>query len=646
MESNQETPLPLRATVAFPHVAQASTAETAHESGTQLHPLNGSDPFHAQRTVPARNGDSEQVHRLVHRRCDSEPGKFRQLPDDPAVCKQIHSAAATIAATLDEQRPIDKRELEQLARALLSRIDLPLEYLGYAMVMIGNAFWREQFLSTPFARRLLLLPGELPHDADCAADQTRLGSVVSSCGACALSGYHTQAERLGYQVLIADRSSAVLSAIVEGSVDGILGVARMNVLEKAIDKALIAGVPSYVVPLPESLSAPWGHALQGAFADAEIADMLEHYKPRWEPQTMSYVPLMRSSIRLFTDDFARLLPRTRSTTPETAASPLGITEVLAYDWLANGGKRFRPFITLAAYDALTGGQRGTPSSSSDDEAPPPFPDAVCRVAMAIEAFHKASLVHDDIQDDDQFRYGRQTLHRSHGVGPAINIGDYLIGLGYRLVNSCADDLGADVACDVIHSMAEAHIKLCDGQGAEMAWQLEPDWSMTPADTLHIYALKTAPAFEAALYAGLRMAGPVESMSEMLPAFARHLGVGFQVLNDLKDWHSDPHNKILAGQDALAVRPTLLLALALEAASDRERRQLQDIYQFPGDDQSRLARLRWLFHDLGAFDRAQALVDQSRQHALTLRAGVQPPRLRQLFRFLVDTVLAQETSVAQ
>ena len=56
-----------------------------------------------------------------------------------------------------------------------------------------------------------------------------------------------------------------------------------------------------------------------------------------------------------------------------------------------------------------------------------------RVAMAIEAFHKASLVHDDIQDDDLFRYGRETLHRSEGLGPAINIGDYLIGLGYRLV---------------------------------------------------------------------------------------------------------------------------------------------------------------------------------------------------------------------
>jgi geranylgeranyl diphosphate synthase type II len=80
---------------------------------------------------------------------------------------------------------------------------------------------------------------------------------------------------------------------------------------------------------------------------------------------------------------------------------------------------------LAAFDALTReGQNATGDTLT-------FSDSVCRVAMAIEAFHKASLVHDDIQDDDLFRYGRQTLHRTQGMGPAINIGDYLIGLGVQ-----------------------------------------------------------------------------------------------------------------------------------------------------------------------------------------------------------------------
>ena len=62
------------------------------------------------------------------------------------------------------------------------------------------------------------------------------------------------------------------------------------------------------------------------------------------------------------------------------------------------------------------------------------PRWIRRAALSIEAFHKASLVHDDIEDDDIFRYGRATLHRQYGVGTAINVGDYLIGLGYRLVD--------------------------------------------------------------------------------------------------------------------------------------------------------------------------------------------------------------------
>ena len=70
---------------------------------------------------------------------------------------------------------------------------------------------------------------------------------------------------------------------------------------------------------------------------------------------------------------------------------------------------------------------------------------------------------------------------------------------------------------------------CDGQGAEMAWLAAPQQHLTPLDALQIYALKTSPAFEAALYAGLRMAGPVAAYEEMVPQFCRQLGVGFQIL---------------------------------------------------------------------------------------------------------------------
>ena len=93
-----------------------------------------------------------------------------------------------------------------------------------------------------------------------------------------------------------------------------------------------------------------------------------------------------------------------------------------------------------------------------------------RTALAIEAFHKASLVHDDIEDDDTFRYGRTTLHRQYGVGTAINVGDYLIGLGYRLVSRDRKELGGDCAADILNRLSDAHLKLSEGQGAELLWR--------------------------------------------------------------------------------------------------------------------------------------------------------------------------------
>ena len=111
---------------------------------------------------------------------------------------------------------------------------------------------------------------------------------------------------------------------------------------------------------------------------------------------------------------------------------------------------------------------GAPATLSDTGWE--LPDSVKRAAIAIETFHKASLVHDDIEDDDSYRYGQETLHRVHGVGTAINVGDYLIGLGYRLVSRDRKELGAEVAADILDKLADAHLKLSEGQGAELLWR--------------------------------------------------------------------------------------------------------------------------------------------------------------------------------
>ena len=127
--------------------------------------------------------------------------------------------------------------------------------------------------------------------------------------------------------------------------------------------------------------------------------------------------------------------------------------------------------------------------------------------------------------------------------------------------------------DILDCLADAHLRLSEGQGAELLWRDSRDKRLKPLDALKIYALKTAPAFEAALFTGARLAGPAEKYVEPIKQFARNLGVAFQILNDLNDWEGDDHNKLAAGGDVLGGRPTVLWALALEGLPAAKQEEL-------------------------------------------------------------------------
>jgi geranylgeranyl pyrophosphate synthase len=570
---------------------------------------------------------------------------LKLVPETRAERDRVRAEAARFAQTLDRSRPLTRGDLQQMAVELLRSMDLGEQYLGFTMVCISNEFWREQVQAIDFKRRLLLLPHCLKHAEGCPADYDEFGLDCRKCGACTIADFKTKAEDLGYKVLVSEGTPIVLKIIVSGHVDGIVGVACLNVLEKALDKILLAGVPCVAVPLLSSNCRNTG------VDDDWVAELIDLRKDPPQAKTRSYVHLMRAAHQLCEEpELSRLAPRSRSKagsnghTNGKPADPLVTHENIAYDWLAQGGKRSRPMITLAAYDALKGAP-GTQAAETVD-----LTDGVRRTALAIEAFHKASLVHDDIEDDDSFRYGRATLHRQHGINTAINVGDYLIGLGYRLVSRERKELGAECTADIVDRLADAHQKLSEGQGAELLWRDAAEKSLTALDALKIYALKTAPAFEAALYAGLRLAGPAENYEKLVVEFSRHLGIAFQILNDLNDWQGDRDNKLVMGQDVLAARPTLLLALALEALNAANREELLALIQQtslrgeaqelqpPGLGSPTVERVRQLYDRAQVFQKAEKLVEKYRARAEAIADDVEPVELRELLYFMVDTIL--------
>lgn len=564
---------------------------------------------------------------------------LKQIPQDRVVRDRIRSACIQVAGRLDKSHPLSKDEMETLTRNTLEQLGLPEGYVGWTMVALASEFWREQVAAVPPARRLLLLPHCLRPADGCPAEYSQFGLDCGPCGACSIADFRSVAERLGYRVIVAEGSPVVMQIILGGYVDAILGVACLNVLEKAIDKILLAGIPCMAVPLLSS-------DCRNTSVDMDwVNEMIRVRRHQPVRHTATYIHLLRAASRLFEpDELDRLAarqrggPRLSETNGKglTGLEPIAATEAIAYDFLTRGGKYARPFITLAVYDALTGGRATSPDGARHSAG---LIDAVKRTAMSIETFHKASLIHDDIEDDDCFRYGQETLHRKYGIPTALNVGDYLIGMGYRLVSREAKCLGPDVVADILDCLASAHTRLTEGQGAELVWRDSRDKRLRPLEALTIYALKTAPAFEAALYCGARLAGPVEGGGEVLRQFARHLGVAFQILNDLNDWQGDSHNKLAAGSDVLEGRPTLLWALALEGLPSAGQEELLGLVD--GDPRSaavRMERARQLYHQAGVFEKAHALVDKYQERAAAIADGMTPAGLQRLLHYLIETVL--------
>jgi len=569
---------------------------------------------------------------------------LKAVPPTKAQREELRAVCVQVAARLDKSRPLTKDELESISRTLLESQRLPESYLGWTMVALASEFWREQVAATPPSRRLFLMPHCLKNPAGCPADYDEFGLDCRKCGACSIADFRGTAEDLGYKVLVSEGTPIVLKIIVSGHVDAIVGVACLNVLEKAIDKILLAGIPCLAVPLLSS-------DCRNTSVDEDwVLEMIKTEHKALRTQTSTYLHLMRASAAMFEpQELIRLAPRSRTqqTLDEILSGdglsgeglakldPVAATEVLAFDFLGQGGKHMRPFATLAVYDALTGGQATGPDGAAHLAQ---LPDGVRRTALSIETFHKASLVHDDIQDDDRYRYGHETLHRRFGVATAINVGDYLIGLGYRLVSREAKALGPDVAVDILDKLADAHTRLCEGQGAELFWRDAGDKQLKPLDALKIYALKTAPAFEAALACGARLAGSLEKLGEPIAAFSRHLGVAFQILNDLKDWHGDDDNKLLQGGDVLGGRPTVLWALALERLTGPDRAELLAIMSQSPKPPAAVLRVRDLYQKANVFETALTLVDKYQQRAEAVADELESEPLRRLFYYLIDTVL--------
>ena len=447
------------------------------------------------------------------------------IPQTLAERQRILQCVRSTVAELNAVPPLPLAEIQGHAACVVQKLQCDPAHRDYIAVLINNELWREAFAAIPFERRLLLLPKCLRAEAVCCAEFDAFGLLCKRCGQCSISDLQAQAERLGYSVLVAEGSAVVMALIHAKKVQAIVGVSCLDVLERAFPNMESAAIPGIAIPLLQdgcretSVDLDWVRDYIELSAD-DTAQRLDLDALRWEVDAWF--------------------------TPESLAAimgaPEGRTEAIAREWLARAGKRWRPFLCAGVFQALSA------------ENGHPFPDDLKKIAVAAECFHKASLIHDDIEDDDTERYGAQTLHAEHGVAVALNAGDLLIGEGYRLI--AASSLSAAQKTEMLRCAAEGHRQLCRGQGAELCWMQSPQ-PLTQEQVIEIFRHKTAPAFEVALHLGALTAGcePHAAIAPTLTAYSESLGIAYQIRDDSED---------RAG-DAAAQRPSLFPAISREQA---------------------------------------------------------------------------------
>ena len=197
--------------------------------------------------------------------------------------------------------------------------------------------------------------------------------------------------------------------------------------------------------------------------------------------------------------------------------PKTLVEAMRYAVLG-GGKRLRPILCLWTHDMLEGREA----------------EAVLDLACGLEFVHAYSLVHDDLpcMDDDDLRRGRPTCHVRFGEAMAVLAGDALLNLAYETI-ATARWTSASTCRDVLRTVAEAgsHRKLIGGQVLD----LESEGDEPTSERLAaIHSAKTGALIRAALVGGAQAAGAAREVQESLAEVAEHLGMAFQITDDVLD----------------------------------------------------------------------------------------------------------------
>jgi len=309
------------------------------------------------------------------------------------------------------------------------------------------------------------------------------------------------------------------------------------------------------------------------------------------------------------DDFSRV----NDLIIQRLASDVPLVEKIAQYIIESGGKRLRPLLVLLSSRALGYGE--------DDHL---------KLAAVIEFLHTATLLHDDVVDTSDLRRGRSTANAKWGNAPSVLVGDFLYARAFEMMVELK-------SLAIMEVLSHATAVIAEGEVMQLMNVKNPD--LTEEQYMKVIHNKTAMLFEAASHTGALLAGADESREKALRDYGKHLGLAFQLVDDVLDYQGDAEAMGKnVGDDLAEGKTTLPLIYAMAKGSDEERQLIRQAIRKGGLDE--LPAILQIVRDSGAIEYTMANAREQAELARACLDGLESSGHREALELLTEVAVAR------
>lgn len=309
------------------------------------------------------------------------------------------------------------------------------------------------------------------------------------------------------------------------------------------------------------------------------------------------------------DDFSRV----NDLIIKRLASDVPLVEKIAQYIIESGGKRLRPLLVLLASQAA--------GYQKDDHL---------KLAAVIEFLHTATLLHDDVVDTSDMRRGRSTANAKWGNAPSVLVGDFLYARAFEMMVELQ-------SLPIMNVLSHATAVIAEGEVMQLMNVKNPD--LSEDQYMVVIHNKTAMLFEAASHSGALLAGASREQENALKDYGKHLGLAFQLVDDVLDYQGDAETMGKnVGDDLAEGKTTLPLIYAMANGSEAERQLIRQAIRKGGLDD--LPKVLDIVKASGAIEYTMTKAKEQAQIARDLLACLPGSEHRQALELLTEVAVAR------